>query len=96
MEDDIGALIYKESQLRKAEAAAAAAVAALAAEKVENNSSMTHHRTSTRKRSTTLVVVTSLTPKVVQREDIARKVKRKSVEQKNDQGMNTVTKKKQK
>ena len=39
MEDNIGALIYKESQLRKVEAAAAAA--ALAAEKVENNSSMT-------------------------------------------------------
>ena len=46
-DDDVGALIYRESQLRKAEAAA---VAAAAAQRKKISSDSTHHRTSTRKR----------------------------------------------
>ena len=42
-EDDLGALIYRESQLRKVEAAAAAE------SKKASTASSTHHRTSTRK-----------------------------------------------
>eukprot|EP00986_Skeletonema_menzelii_P018120 scaffold25189_cov63-Skeletonema_menzelii.AAC.1 len=48
-EDDVGALIYREIQLRKAEAAAAAAV--VAAERKNTSTASTHRRTSTRKRS---------------------------------------------
>eukprot|EP00984_Skeletonema_dohrnii_P021026 scaffold10402_cov64-Skeletonema_dohrnii-CCMP3373.AAC.2 len=44
--DDVGALIYRESQLRKAEAAAAAAT-----QRNKTSSDSTHHRSSTRKRS---------------------------------------------
>eukprot|EP00984_Skeletonema_dohrnii_P029316 scaffold19806_cov74-Skeletonema_dohrnii-CCMP3373.AAC.3 len=43
-EDDVGVLIYRESQLRKAEAAAAV-------ESEKTSTASTHHRTSTRKRS---------------------------------------------
>ena len=43
-DDDLGALIYREIQLRKAEAAAAAA------EKKKTSTASTHHLTSTRKR----------------------------------------------
>ena len=42
-EEDVGALIYREVQLRKAEAAAPAAA--------RRTASTTHHRTSTRKRT---------------------------------------------
>ncbi len=45
-EDDVGALIYREVQLRKAEAAAAAAN-----ESKKTSSASAHRRTSTRKRS---------------------------------------------
>jgi hypothetical protein len=44
-EDDLGVLIYKESQLRKAEAAA------IAVESKKTSTASTHRRTSTRKRS---------------------------------------------
>eukprot|EP00984_Skeletonema_dohrnii_P036404 scaffold37333_cov155-Skeletonema_dohrnii-CCMP3373.AAC.1 len=43
-DDDVGALIYREIQLRKAEAAAAAA------ESKKTSTASTHHRTLTRKR----------------------------------------------
>jgi hypothetical protein len=43
-EDDLGVLIYRESQLRKAEAAIAAE------SKKKTSSASTHHRTSTRKK----------------------------------------------
>jgi len=46
-DDDVGALIYRESQLRKAEAAAAAAER----KKTSSASSRSRHRTSAGKRS---------------------------------------------
>ena len=47
-EEDVGTLIYRESQLRKAAEAAAAAAADC---KLQTSSASTHQRTSTRKRS---------------------------------------------
>jgi len=51
-EDDIGALIYKESQLRKREAAAAAS----AAKKNERSSSASTHRATSTHKTTTAAI----------------------------------------
>ena len=89
VEEDVGALIYREVQLRKAEAAAAAA------KSKKTSTASTHRRTSTRKRSS--VKNQKEGPLINSRERKGTSKKRKRVasnsNNENDRPRNKVTRK---